>query len=269
MYKIRLVLLLFGSFILFRSFGQNFVLQESNLDEKKNSQYFATVKKCESVLLKKEPISSLPFSSKSTLTNNYLKELCDKFPQLRPSGEFEKVINRDFRNAEKIIKLTYTYVAPDKNETTKYIQLFVQFDKSSTSPKIVDLQLKTPADVGIITLSSKEADRLRKKPEPPAPKNVTKAPAKTTPKAPSKTPIKTAPKTPQTTPAKTAPKPQPKTPTKTSPKTQPKTPTKTAPQTTPPKTAPKTPSKTPTKATPKVPSKTPAKTTPKTDSKKS
>src|SRR5260370_10334101 len=185
MSKKSLVLGLFGLFIVCNSFSQNFILQESNLDTKKNSQYFVIAKRCESVLLKKEPISSLQFSSKSTLTNNYLKDLCDKFPILRPAGDYEKVIKRDFKSAtDKLIKFTYTFVPPDKNNTAKYVQLFVQFDKESASPKIVDLQLKNPADIGIITLSNLEVDKLRKKREPPAPakKTTTPVPTNTVPR---------------------------------------------------------------------------------------
>ncbi len=180
MFKKSLVLGLFGLFIVCNSFGQNFILQESNLDTKKNSQYFVIAKRCESVLLKKEAISSLQFSSKSTLTNNYLKDLCDKFPILRPAGDYEKVIKRDFKSVtDKLIKFTYTFVPPDKNNTAKYVQLFIQFDKESASPKIVDLQLKTPADIGILTLSNLEVDKLRKKPEPPAPAKKTTKPVST------------------------------------------------------------------------------------------
>ncbi len=187
---------LFGLFIVGKSFSQNFILQESNLDTKKNSQYFVIAKRCESVLLKKEPISSLQFSSKSTLTNNYLKDLCDKFPLLRPAGDYEKVIRRDFKTAtDKLIKYTYTFVPPDKNNTAKYVQLFVQFDKESASPKIVDLQLKTPADIGIITLSNLEVDKLRKKPEPPAPAKKTTKPVPT--KKTTKPATKPAPPNPQ------------------------------------------------------------------------
>src|SRR5258707_426396 len=204
MYKTTFILL-FGSFTVFKSFGKNFILQESNLVTKKTSQYFVIVQRCESVLLKKESISSLPFSSKSTLTNNYLKDLCDKFPVLRPAGNYEKVIKRDFNSAsDKIIKLTYTFVPPDKNNTAKYVQLFVQFDKESASPKIVDLQLKTPADIGIITLSNLEVDKLRKKPEPPAPAKKTTKPVPT--KKTTKPATKPAPKTTPKPAAKPAPK---------------------------------------------------------------
>lgn len=224
MSKKNFVFCLFGLFIVCNSFSQNFILQESNLDPKKNSQFFVIAKRCESVLLKKEEISSLQFSSKSTLTNNYLRDLCNKFPQLRPAGDYEKVIKRDFKSAtDKIIKFTYTFVPPDKNNTAKYVQLYIQFDKESASPKIVDLQLKTPADVGIITLSNQEVDKLRKKPEPPAPEKKTTKPAPT-----KKTPSKPAPtKKTQSSPApakKTPSNPAPtkKTPSKPVPKTVPK-----------------------------------------------
>jgi len=214
MSKKNFVLCLFGLLIVRTSFSQNFILQESNLDPKKNSQFFVIAKRCESVLLKKEEISSLQFSSKSTLTNNYLRDLCNKFPQLRPAGDYEKVIKRDFKSAtDKIIKFTYTFVPPDKNNTAKYVQLYILFDKESASPKIVDLQLKTPADVGIITLSNQEVDKLRKKPEPPAPeKKATKSttPTKKTTKPSTPTKKTTSPAPTKKTPSKTAPKTAPK-----------------------------------------------------------
>ena len=151
--------------------AQNYVLQETNIDPQKNqSQFIYAAKRCEAVLEKRSPVTSLAFSGNSTLTNNFINGLSDKFlANFQPSKipDYGPVIERaSANNRDKMVSLTYALFAPDKRITDKYVQLVVFFDKASPSPKILDIQVKNKADMGTVTITEREIVNLKKKSEP-------------------------------------------------------------------------------------------------------
>jgi len=122
-------LLLFSAlFIMNQSFGQSFVLQETNI-KKNTTQAVNTARKCELVLLKKQTLYTLPFSSKSSLSNNAINSLAEKFTNFYPKESAKgdgPFMERGFENPrDQIVKLTYAYMLPDKYETTDYAQIIV------------------------------------------------------------------------------------------------------------------------------------------------
>jgi hypothetical protein len=149
-------------------------MRESNLDPKKNGYYFEVARKCELFLQKKEPVGSLPFSNDAHLTSNSLGDLSTDFmhrtSDMKDSKDYGMAFERQFKNdKEKIIKYTYGNVAPDKTSTLKYTQLIIKFDPTSPGPKVLDMQIKSYADMSYFNLSPTEIARLRKKPEPVQP----------------------------------------------------------------------------------------------------
>ncbi|GHN00658.1 hypothetical protein WSM22_21470 [Cytophagales bacterium WSM2-2] len=173
MNKLKPALLLFILFIWCKTSAQYFVLQETNLDKKKNAQFFSTVTRCESVLQKQLPVNSLQFSGKAKLTNTYINTtLAERFTrnlsQFKPATGTAGSINRTLASGnDKIIKTTYGLIGADKNTTTDYIQIVVIFDGASASPKIDDIQIRSKSDNGILTLSPRELLALRKPATPP------------------------------------------------------------------------------------------------------
>jgi len=159
MKKLKIVLLLSVPFMFCESFGQTFVIQETNV-KKNTTQCINAVKKCQQVLLRRQTMYTLAFSNKSTLTANAINTLSDKFSNFFPkeSAKSEgRVMERGFENPrDQIVKLTYAYVPPDKYETTDYVQVIVLFDNSGTSPKINDIQVKNKIDLGILRLTERE-----------------------------------------------------------------------------------------------------------------
>jgi|GEM_PF-3543397 cell division septation protein DedD len=196
MNKLKSLLLSTALFIICQSFGQSFVLQETNV--KKNvTQCVNTAKKCQLVLLKKQTLYTLPFSTKSSLTNNAINSLADKFTNFYPKESAKgdgPFIERGFENPrDQIVKLTYAYISPNLYETTDYAQVVVFFDNSGTSPKINDIQVMNKIDLGILRLTERE--KLKFKPEPiaqkPAAKPTTKPATKPATKATAKPTAKT------------------------------------------------------------------------------
>ncbi len=192
----------------------------------------STVRRCEAVMLKNSPPTSLTFSNNSTITNNAIGGLSERFigayPKSKPSSSNDPIIERVLvREKPNAIRLTYCFLPQDQNATADFVQMIVVFD-AGPNPKILDMFVRGKSEVGPITLTEREKLKF-KKPEPPAPTPVVKAtPKATTPKTAtkkttSKTPVKTAPKAAAKTPAKTAPKTTAKTPAKVAPKTTTKT----------------------------------------------
>jgi hypothetical protein len=221
MYKIK-ILLAFGLiFNYYQSFSQkNYVILETNLDKSKISQCLSTARRCEAVMLKNSPPTSLAFSSNSTMTNNAINNLSERFiatyPKSKPSSSTDQIIDRVLvKEKPNAIRLTYCSLPKDKNVTSDFVQLVVLFD-SEPNPKILDIFVKGKSEVGNITITEREK-LPPKKPEVQAPAPVVKA-----------TPTKTS--TTKTTTKKTTPK---KTVSKTPTKTQPKDASKTPPATTP------------------------------------
>lgn len=153
-----------------QAFGQNFILQETTLDRNNSTSYFGTVKRVEMVLRKKGDMNSLPFSSKCTLTSNSFTPMAEVFEKNIPPSQapdYGKVMIRDFKSGkDKIIKLTYGKVPPDKSETIEYVQLVVIFNSDSKNPQIDDVQIKNKVDVGILKFDREELDYLRNKTKP-------------------------------------------------------------------------------------------------------
>ncbi len=170
MKNIKSVLLLLALLIFFPSFSQKFVVQETNLDKKKISQYLSAARRCRAALLKEQNIGSLPFSSNSSLTNNSLNALSDRFINLfpkglKPSEADGQVVERALLpQKEQVIKLTYGFLPLDKKATTDFIQLTVSFDPGSAQPKITNIQVKGKDHIGILTFTERELLKLRKPP---------------------------------------------------------------------------------------------------------
>jgi hypothetical protein len=185
--------LLFSSALLFcfQSFAQSFIIQETNI-KKNTSQCINLAKKCKMVLLKKQTMYTLPFSSKSTITNNFLNQLSEKFMRVYPKEASQDVDGTTIERLpgnerEQVVKLTYGFLAPNTNQTTDYVLLSVSFDNSGTSPKVDKIIVQNKEDLGILTLT--ERDKLAFKPKPaakPATKTASKPATKTTTKPASK-----------------------------------------------------------------------------------
>lgn len=177
------------------AFSQNFILQETTLDRNNSTSYFGTVKRVEMVLRKQGDMNSLPFSSKCTLTSNSFTPMQEAFEKNIPpsqSPDYGKVMIRDFKSGkDKIIKLTYGKVPPDKSETIDYVQLVVIFNSDSKNPQIDDVQIKNKVDVGILKFNREELDYLRNKTKP-KPAVVAQKPATGTKTAPKSSGTKSA-----------------------------------------------------------------------------
>ena len=179
----RTFLLLLALSIFQFSFAQtNFIIQETNV--KKNlSQCVTLAKKSANVLLKKQTVYTIPISSKSTLTAVAITGLSNKFMTVFPKENTgkgdERIIEKEFADERnQIVKLMYGFLTKDQKATTNYAQVVVYFDNSGTSPTIHDIQVKNKADLGIITLTTREVLKLTE-PEPkPAAKPTTKPAAK-------------------------------------------------------------------------------------------
>jgi len=187
----RSLLLLFALSIFQFSFAQtNFIIQETNV--KKNlSQCINLTKKSANVLLKKQTVYTIPISSKSTLTAVAITKLSEKFSIVFPKENTgkgdERVIEKQFADERtQIVKLTYGFIAKDQRQTTNYAQIIVYFDISGTSPEIKDIQVKNKVDLGIITLTEREYQKLiQPEPKPAAAKPATKPATKSTTKKPA------------------------------------------------------------------------------------
>ncbi len=171
MNKLKSLLLPCALFMVYGSTAQNYVIQETNIDPQKNlSQFIYAAKRCEAVLEKRSPVTSLAFSNNSTMTNNFINALSDKFVSNFPPSkiaDYGPVIERTAVNdRDKIVKLTYALFAADQRSTDKYVQVVVFFDKASPSPKILDIQVKNKADMGMMNITEREIVNLKKKPEP-------------------------------------------------------------------------------------------------------
>lgn len=155
------------------SIAQNFALQESSLDKKKNVAFFNTFNRCELMLQQKAPIGSLAFSGKATMTNSYINNtLMPKFSNNLSHFKTSSVIGIERTlgaDKGKVIKVTYGILGTDQKTTTEYIQLIVIFDAKSPSPKIDDIQVKNKFDAGILSFTERELLSLRKKLTPPPP----------------------------------------------------------------------------------------------------
>ncbi len=183
MKKLKPLFLFSGLLICIQSFGQSFILQETNI-KKNTSQCINAAKKCKLVLLKKQTMYTLPFSNKSTLTNNALNALSEKFmkvfPKEVPYDVDGVVIERAPRNErDQVVKLSYGFLAAGKKETTNYVLLIVTFENSGASPKIDNIQVKRMDEIGVLALTEREMLKFKKEPEPkPAAKPVKKPAAK-------------------------------------------------------------------------------------------
>ncbi|MBS1950803.1 MAG: hypothetical protein OJF59_001887 [Cytophagales bacterium] len=183
--------------------AQNFIVRESNIDRTKSpTQFFTSAKKCEEVLRKKLPISSIIFSDKSTLTNSSINAMGDLFVsyfnKIKPdfTGK-EQVIERSVSDRNKVVKTTYGFVPVDKNQAQNFIQIVVVFESGIPNAKVADIQVKTPTDLGYYALDYNELQKLRKKPEPATTKKPDATPAKkpaaTSPKKKTTTSVKKKP----------------------------------------------------------------------------
>ncbi|HTH56249.1 MAG TPA: hypothetical protein VL728_09400 [Cyclobacteriaceae bacterium] len=175
MKKTNLVPVLLLAFISTTSIAQKFVLRETNLDPKKNSYYFDIAKKCEMFLQKKLQVTSLPLSSECKHTNNSLQGLSDYFskhvPDLKEPKDYGTALLRTFKDdKQKVLKITYGVLPADQNSTLNFTQLILTFEKASSSPKILDMQIKSQNNTGAFTLSPEEVATLRKPPVQPVAK---------------------------------------------------------------------------------------------------
>ena len=185
----------------FKSFSQkNFVIQETNIDKNKAAQFISAARRCEAVLLKNSPPTSLAFSNNSTLTNNSINNLSERFlasyPKSKPSSSTDRIIERVLtREKPNAVRFTYCFMQQGKYTTADFVQLTVIFDPGS--PKIIDIQVKGKAETPLVTLTEREMN-----PPPPPPVQVAK---KTPAKTQTKTTTKPKPKTKTTAPKKKTP----------------------------------------------------------------
>ncbi|MGC4023053.1 MAG: hypothetical protein QM734_14470 [Cyclobacteriaceae bacterium] len=146
-------------------FAQKFILQETNVDRKKNAnQYINVAKGCQALFLKKQTIATIPISDQSSLTNNAINALSDKFvanlpkemkPDIMSGKGNEAIVNRDLKGErQRVVKLTYGVMSPNQNNTYNYVQIVVIFDPKSYAPKIDDIKVKTRSEY--ITFTDKE-----------------------------------------------------------------------------------------------------------------
>lgn len=175
MKKIYLLSVLMLGLICSKSMAQKFVLRETNLDPKKNSYYFEVAKKCEQFLQKRLQVTSLPLSTECKHTNNSLQGLSDYFmkhvPDLIDSKDYGTALLRTVNDdKEKILKITYGVMPTDQTSTLNFTQLILTFEKASSSPKILDMQIKGQNNMGAFSLSPQEIATLRKPPAKPVAK---------------------------------------------------------------------------------------------------
>jgi len=174
----KALLLLFALVIFCPSFGQTFVLQETNI-KKNTAQCVNAAKKCELVLLRKQTLYTLSFSNKSSLTNHVVNDLSEKFIKFFPKESLAQgdgpVIERGFESQrDPVVKLTYGFIPPNKKATTDYVQVIVAFDNGGNSPKINDILVKNKVDLGIITLTDREMLKFKPAPTKPTTKPASK-----------------------------------------------------------------------------------------------
>jgi hypothetical protein len=206
MTKVKLSLALGLILNYYQSVSQkNFVILETNVDKSKVQQCLATARKCEAVMQKNSPHSSLNFSSNSTISNNTINNFQERFmaayPQTKPSSSNDPLIERMLLNEKpNVMRLTYCFLPKDQNSTADFIQLILQFDPKENM-KILDMFIRGKSEVGAITLTEREKLKF-KKPEPPAPVAKT-APKESTPKPAAKKTSTTTKKSTAKTPAKT------------------------------------------------------------------
>jgi hypothetical protein len=164
--KNTVLIVLWLGFVLGQNgYAQKFVLQETNVDRKKNAnQYINVAKACEALFLKKQTLATIPISDQSSLTNNAINALSDKFianlpkeikPDIMAGKGHEAVVNRDLKGErQRMVKLTYGVMSPNQNNTYNYVQIVVIFDPKSYAPKIDDIKVKTRSEY--ITFTDKE-----------------------------------------------------------------------------------------------------------------
>lgn len=220
MTKVKLSLVLGLILSYYQSVSQkNFVLFETNLDKSKVQQCLSTARRAEAVLLRNSPPTSLNFSENSSITNNSVNNMIERFnnayPKSKPSSSNDPLIERVLlKEKPNAIRLTYASLPEGQNVTADFVQMIVLFDPKDNM-KILDMFVRGKSEVGAITLTEREKLKF-KKPEPPAPvvkttpsaapaktaaKKTTTSTKKTTTKTPAKTTTKPAAKT--TTPATT------------------------------------------------------------------
>lgn len=171
MTKTRIIQVLVFGLIFSKLPAQHFICREANLDPKKNGYYFEVVRKCELYLQKKTQVTSLPLSSQCQHTSGSLQTLSDYFikhlPDLKDPKDYGKALQRSFKDdKEKVIRVTYGTLLADQTSTINYTQLIISFEKASSSPKILDIQIKSQANLGAFNLSPQEIAELRAKPKP-------------------------------------------------------------------------------------------------------
>jgi hypothetical protein len=155
--------------------AQKFVLRETNLDPKKNSYYFEVAKKCEAFLQKRLLVTSLPLSSECKHTNNSLQGLSDYFskhvPDLSDAKNYGIALQRKITDdKQKVLKITYGVLPADQTSTLNFTQLILTFEKASSSPKILDMQIKSQNNTGAFSLTPEEVAIVRKPPTQPVAK---------------------------------------------------------------------------------------------------
>ncbi len=191
---------------------KNFVLLETNLDKNKVQQCLSTARRCEAVLLRNSPPTSLNFSENSSITNNSVNNLIERFnnayPKSKPSSSNDPLIERVLvKEKPNAIRLTYSFLPQDQSSTLDFVQMIILFDPKDNM-KVLDMFVRGKSEVGAVTLTEREKLKF-KKPEPPAPTPVVKATPSTesntkTTTATKKTPAKkTTTKTPTKSQAKT------------------------------------------------------------------
>src|SRR5882672_8069473 len=99
MSKVKLFLSLGLIISYYQSLSQkNYVILETNLDKSVQAQCLSTARRCEAVMLKNSPPTSLSFSNNSTMTNNAISNLSERFiasyPKSKPSSSTDRVIDR-------------------------------------------------------------------------------------------------------------------------------------------------------------------------------
>jgi len=178
MNKVKSVLRLAALFMVYQSFGQSFVLQETNV-KKNTTQCINLAKKCRYVLLRQQSLYTLAISGKSTLTANSVNMLADKFTNFFPKESAKGeglLLDRGFENPrDQIVKLTYAFLPPGKYETTDYAQIVVIFDVSGSSPTVLDIQVKNKIVLGLVRITERE--KLKFKPQPVTQTKVAENPA--------------------------------------------------------------------------------------------
>src|SRR6185369_15474234 len=120
MSKVKLILSFGLILCYYQSISQkNYVILETNLDKSVVSQCLNTARRVEAVMLKNSPPTSLTFSNNSTITNNAIGNLSERFiaayPKSKPSSLNDQVIERVLvREKPNALRLTYCSLV-DKN----------------------------------------------------------------------------------------------------------------------------------------------------------